>query len=138
MMIKKPIKKYVSVMLVDDSEIDNFINSKMIEACGYAENVYMHTSSKSALEFLQNMQQMKNVSPFLLPEVIFLDVNMPIMDGLQFLEEFQKLKPSFVSSCKIYLLTASQNPLDMERARKNKLVYKIIQKPLSEPILNSL
>jgi CheY-like chemotaxis protein len=138
MVLKKPAKKYSSVMLIDDSEIDNFINGKMLEGCNFAEHVFVHTSSKSALEFMQNIDQLKDVSQKLLPQVIFLDVNMPIMDGLQFLDELSKTRPSISSVCKIYLLTASQNPSDIERAKKNKLVTKIIQKPLNESILGSL
>lgn len=138
MVQKKPSKKYSSVMLIDDSEIDNFINGKMLEGCNFAEHVFVHTSSKSALEFMQNIDQFKDISQKILPQVIFLDVNMPMMDGLQFLDELAKVKPAISSSCKIYLLTASQNPSDIERAKKNKLITSIIQKPLSESMLATL
>lgn len=137
-MIKRPAKKYSSVMLIDDSEIDNFINSKMLEGCNFAENVYIHTSSKSALEFMNNIDRLESISQKIFPQVIFLDVNMPIMDGLQFLDELAKIRPTISSACKIYLLTASQNPSDIDRAKKNKLVSRIIQKPLSESVLGSL
>ncbi len=125
-------------MLIDDSEVDNFINGKMLEGCNFAEHVFVHTSSKSALEFIQNIDQLKEISEKILPQVIFLDVNMPLMDGLQFLDELAKTTPTISLSCKIYLLTASQNPSDMERAKKNKLITSIIQKPLSESMLGTL
>jgi two-component system LytT family response regulator len=64
-------------MLIDDSEIDNFINQKMIEGCNFAGNVYVHTSSKSALEFLKNFDRTGVFPKELSPEVIFLDINMP-------------------------------------------------------------
>lgn len=136
--MKKPAKKYTGVMLIDDSEIDNFINSKMMEACNFAEHVYIHTSSKSALEFLKNIEKTGESANNLLPQVIFLDINMPIMDGLQFLAEFAKLKKRIISSCQVYMLTASQNPDDIEQAQKNHYVKRIIQKPLSESILKEL
>ena len=49
-------KKYKTVMLIDDNEIDNLINQKMIEAAAIAENIYTHTGAKSAIEFLKNME----------------------------------------------------------------------------------
>ena len=79
-MIKRPTPKFSTVMLIDDSEIDNFINQKMIEGCNIAERIYIHTSSKSALEFLKNIERTSEVAKNLIPEIIFLDINMPIMD----------------------------------------------------------
>ncbi|MCH7535452.1 MAG: hypothetical protein IH948_06850 [Bacteroidetes bacterium] len=54
---KKPKSKFSVVMLVDDNEVDNFINQKMIEGSNFAEHVYVHTSGKSALEFLHNLEK---------------------------------------------------------------------------------
>ena len=51
-------KKYRTVMLIDDNEIDNLINQKMIEAASVTENIYTHTGAKSAIEFLKNMENL--------------------------------------------------------------------------------
>ena len=69
-------KKYRTVMLIDDNEIDNLINQKMIEAASIAENIYTHTGAKSAIEFLRNMEKLE-VANEVLPDVIFLDIDMP-------------------------------------------------------------
>ena len=82
-------KKYHSVMLIDDNEIDNLINQKMIEAANITEHIYTHTGAKSAIEFLRNMEKLENVADQVLPDVIFLDIDMPLMDGFQFLDEFE-------------------------------------------------
>lgn len=135
---KKPQPKYSTVMLIDDSEIDNFINHKMIEGCNFAERTYIHTSSKSALEFLKNLERTGKVPQELIPEIIFLDINMPIMDGFQFIEEFDKLAKEFKSKSKIVMLTTSVNPSDIERSQKNKYIIKYINKPLTQEVLNSI
>jgi DNA polymerase III alpha subunit len=83
-------KKYRTVMLIDDNEIDNLINQKMIEAASVTENIYTHTGAKSAIEFLKNMEKL-DVADQVLPDIIFLDIDMPLMDGFQFLDEFEKL-----------------------------------------------
>ena len=73
-------RKFKTVMLIDDNEIDNLINQKMIEAAAIAENIYTHTGAKSAIEFLKNMEKL-DVADNVLPDVIFLDIDMPLMDG---------------------------------------------------------
>lgn len=135
---KKPLKKYSNVMLIDDSELDNFINAKMIECSHFAEKVFIHTGSKSALEFLKNIEQAGEKSAILLPEIIFLDINMPFMDGLQFLAEFEKLNRNIFSPCKIHILSSSNNPDEIDQVKKSGYVKGVIQKPLSENILSKL
>ena len=80
-------KKFKTVMLVDDNEIDNLINQKMIEASNIAKHIFTHTGAKSAMEFLKNMERLE-VSERVLPDVIFLDIDMALIDGFQFLDEF--------------------------------------------------
>lgn len=138
MAVKKPQSSYKNVMLIDDSEIDNFINQKMIEGCNFADNVYVHTSSKSALEFLKNFDRTGAFPKELLPGIIFLDINMPIMDGFQFADEFQKFGKELKDSIQIVFLTTSLNPQDQEKAMKTKGVLKYINKPLTRDHLNSI
>ena len=74
------------VMLVDDNDTDNFISRRIIEITNFANSVEIKNSGKSALEYLETHKD----SPENLPDYIFLDINMPIVDGFVFLYEFEK------------------------------------------------
>lgn len=130
--------KYKSVMLIDDNEIDNLINQKMIEATNFAEHIYTFSGAVSALDFLKNIKQDKGVSPEYIPDIIFLDINMPILDGFQFLEEFDKLAEAIRNHSRILMLSSSISPKDIDRAASNKYVYKYINKPLNARYLDAI
>jgi CheY-like chemotaxis protein len=134
----KDSKKYHAVMLIDDNEIDNLINQKMIEAADIAEHIYTHTGAKSAIEFLKNISKLIDISKEVLPDVIFLDIDMPLMDGFQFLDEFEKLSEQTREKCKIVMLTSSINPQDINKSKKYSYVKEYINKPLSQLSLEQL
>ena len=135
MAVKKAQAKYDIVMLIDDNDIDNFINERMIQGCNFSDTTYINTSTRSAIEFLKNLSVNKALRKDHLPSIIFLDINMPILDGFQFIEEFEKLDPEIVSRIKIVMLTSSINPSDIERAKNYPSVKGFIHKPLTEESL---
>ncbi|MES2394605.1 MAG: response regulator [Bacteroidota bacterium] len=128
--------RYNSVMLIDDGAVDNFINEKLIRYYFFSDKVYVHTSAKSALEFFKNIEKIGSIPESLIPDYIFLDLNMPMIDGWGFLQEYERLDLSF--DCKIVVLTASVDPNDKERAKKIKNIIDFFCKPLSEEMLKSL
>ena len=130
--------KYYAVMLIDDNEIDNLINQKMIEASGITEHIYIHTGARSAIEFLKNMEKLRVTGQNVLPELIFLDIDMPLMDGFQFLDEFEKLETETKNHCSVVMLTSSISPADVNKSKKYEYVKKYINKPLSQENLENL
>lgn len=130
--------KFKTVMLIDDNEIDNLINQKMIEAAGICENIFIHSGAKSAIEFLKNIEKLNEIAAFVLPEVIFLDIDMPLMDGFQFLDQFNKLGNHVKNNCKVVILTSSINPQDANKSKGYKYVKRYINKPLTQDTLLGL
>ena len=136
--MSKESVSFHNVMLIDDNEIDNLINQKMIEASNIADHIFTHTGAKSAIEFLRNIEKLDKVSDQVLPDVIFLDIDMPLMDGFQFLDEFEKLNEGTKKKCKIVMLTSSINPQDLNKSKKYASVKKYINKPLTQSTLEGL
>ncbi len=135
---KPPKKAFDIVMLIDDNEIDNFINERMIKGCNFSEHVYVNSGTQSAVEFLKNLTIKKDVRKEHLPSVIFLDLNMPILDGFHFLEEFEKLEEGLIKDIRVILLTSSIDPADLTRSEKYKSVKGFLHKPLTQDALQKL
>jgi CheY-like chemotaxis protein len=126
--------KFKLVMLIEDSNIDNFINAKVLELTHFAENVITKLSAMSALKYFN--EEAKELSD--VPDVIFLDIRMPEMDGFQFLEAFEKLPDFIKSKPKIVMLSSSVDTLDQTKAAENEKVFTYISKPLTKDNLLSI
>lgn len=98
--------KIDTVLLVDDDEVANYLNFRMITALNISRKLEVRKSGKEAIDYLMEYDKAGE----LWPGLIFLDLQMPDMDGRQFLEEFQKLANRSVYGTKIVLLSATMHP----------------------------
>jgi CheY-like chemotaxis protein len=118
----------VHILLIDDDEINNFISIKLIKKALSNAEISSCLNGKLAIEQLTEMQ--KN-SPEKLPDFILLDINMPIMNGWEFLDEYKRLNIDTTGKSKIFIISSSVFSNDISRARSYPLVKNFISKPLS-------
>jgi CheY-like chemotaxis protein len=129
-------KKLKSVMLIDDDECTNLLNSMVVEEMNCAERIQVIPNAREA--FASFKAGLNDSSDALIPELIFLDINMPVMDGWEFLAEFEKLSHEQKSKAIVVMLTTSFNPEDHLRALQIESVAAFRNKPLSVEILKEI
>jgi CheY-like chemotaxis protein len=125
------MKKFKCIMLIDDNRDDNFFHERVIRKCNAAEVVVVKQTGMSALEYLRS----KGGDDELHPNLIFLDVNMPGMNGWDFLKEYARLE-AFQRSAIVVILTTSENPDD--RAKAIGMNADFITKPLTLETLEEI
>jgi CheY-like chemotaxis protein len=130
--VEKGNARYSKVLLIDDNSLDNFVNKKLLESTSFATEVVAHQSPKEALSYLASLDNAA------LPELIFLDIMMPEMDGFQFLDAFENLQDSVQHKCKVIMLSTSDSFKDLNKANKSKFVKKFLNKPLTEQVLQAI
>src|SRR6218665_1381355 len=128
--------KYERVLLVDDMELDNFVNKKFMTHHQFSKSIYVNTSAKAALEFLNNLLAAE-IWEQNHPQAIFIDVNMPITSGYQFIEQLQEFfAANKLSSPRLVVLTSSVFNIDRERAKELSEEIIFMTKPLSLEMLD--
>lgn len=127
------------ILLVDDDEPTNFLNRMTVEEVDCAQHVKVIPSAREALDYLQCSGKpvpMNRDCPK--PEIIFLDINMPAMDGWEFLEKYEAFPVAHKNSVIVIMLTTSFNPEDELKARKIPSVKEFRNKPLTHEALEEI
>jgi len=122
------------VWIVDDDPLVHFITKKMIRDIVPPENVISFSNGKKAFEHISDNAN----TPNQLPDIVLLDINMPYMNGIQFLESFGAIKPSLSKNITIYIVTSSINKTDINTTTNNPNVKAYINKPLDKRILQNI
>ncbi|QMU29622.1 response regulator [Adhaeribacter radiodurans] len=126
------MRKLKGILLIDDNETSNFLNHRLLNRMEVTENIRVFTNGQNALEYLQKIEKgdFNPADPnYFKPELIFLDVNMPILDGFEFLQNYHDLADNVKQNTVIAMLSTSSHPQDTVRANEYAAPY--ILKPLT-------
>ncbi|TGN18866.1 response regulator [Leptospira idonii] len=118
----------IKICLIDDDKIYQFTTQKIIANANLAKDILIFSDGEEAYKFFENAK----TKPESLPDVVFLDINMPYMDGWQFLEEYAKIEKEIMKPIRIYLVSSSVDEADTKRASENPLLSGYIFKPFTK------
>ena len=124
--------KVNTACIIEDNSASIFWIKEIMNEVHFANHLITYTNGKEALDDLS--EKIKDAAST--PEVIFLDINMPVMDGWEFLDEFSKIEPA--KKIHIYVLTSSEDPEDTVKAEKYKSIAGYIVKPVTEEKLKEI
>ncbi|HMZ46578.1 MAG TPA: response regulator [Chitinophagaceae bacterium] len=118
--------KFKQVLLIEDDAITIMLCERILRLNNFAETIITKQNGQEAIEFIQELIQYNKP----IPEICFLDINMPIMNGWDFLNEFEKIKMQLGTPMQIYILSSTANPEDFIKATTFKTVTGTLPKPL--------
>ncbi len=121
---------FKNICIIDDDDLFLIVSRSIMEDEDFAEHIHNFEDGREALNYLKSVENTK------LPEVLFLDINMPMMDGWEFMEAFELLEIG--NKTKIYITSSSINPIDLEKAEKNPFIQGFISKPITPDKLKKI
>jgi CheY-like chemotaxis protein len=124
------MSNYKTCLLIDDNYIDNFVTRRILEGGDFAEKVIVSQSASEAIESLR--------AGTVRPDVIFLDIRMPVMGGFEFLQEYDKIDIENKQAIKIFMLSSSLDPTDLKKSSNNKYITQFIHKPITQKTLDDI
>lgn len=133
-MINSSKPDFERIMIIDDNQIDLYLISKLISKNNFSKNILECNCAQKALNYLIENQENSN----LLPQIIFLDIYMPVMDGFEFLEKYKKLFKNTNHNCKIVMVSSSVDHNDISRARLDENVALFATKPINKKLFDDV
>jgi CheY-like chemotaxis protein len=128
-------RKLKEILLVDDSEGTNVLNKRILEGMDIVEKVSVAKNGKLALDYLSSENEAGN---FPCPDIIFLDIRMPVMDGFQFLDQLHRSEKQVHPGYIVIMLTTSISEIDIERATGYEMVKGYRFKPLTREMVQEI
>ncbi len=129
------ISRINTVLLIDDDETINYLHNRLLEKNSFTEKVTISINGMEGLDMFKQLDHQLGADEM---AIVFLDLNMPVMNGWEFLDNLSKLKDAIKINYKIYILSSTINPDDKKKAKENALVTGFLTKPLTKEHLELL
>lgn len=124
------MKPLQTILLIDDDDTTNYLNHRLLTRLEVAPDIRVVKNGEEALDYLRNA--FAGVSEYPIPDLVFVDIKMSVMDGFEFLEEYQKLEQKKKDKIVMLMLTSSASFYDLEKLKEFPDVRKHYSKPLTE------
>ena len=131
-------KKLNCILLIDDNDADNVFHKIRITKADVCNVIKVVTSAQEALDYLKMAGELNQTENYPKPELIFLDINMPGMNGFEFLEEYKNLAPALKAKIVIVILSTSANASDIQKSQEINEVFDFETKPLSKESIENI
>lgn len=122
------MEKINNICLIDDDMIFRYLTQTLITKTHLVKDIDAFSNGLDAINFLKAVSINKGE----LPDIILLDLFMPVMDGWGFLKEYEKLQPKLTKKIPIYIITSSIDPADIQKSKAINLVIDFIVKPMTK------
>ncbi|MBK9012688.1 MAG: response regulator [Saprospiraceae bacterium] len=128
--------KLTCILMVDDDKATNFLNRRLLNKMELSESIHVARNGAEAMDYLSTAVEGLPDCPC--PDLILLDINMPLINGWEFLEHYQEMPEDFKNRIRILILTTSLRDVDVERAKSTPGVKGFLSKPLREGDIKSM
>ncbi len=132
------MRKINNIVLIDDNKVDGFVNQKIISIVNNTVTTKLFNSSVEALEYFNTTTKDIKTHPLILTDLIFLDINMPVMNGFEFLNKLSRIKTFLRNPFDVYFLSSSNNEEDISEALSIEFCSGYLIKPLTKEKIRTL
>lgn len=127
-------KEFRQVIIIDDSDVDLYIVKRIFNSTKFSKEVIDFNCGQKALNYLSEC----TLNSVRFPDLIFVDINMPMMDGFDFAKTFSGQYGSHADGCKIILVSSTLTKEVLERVKKEKYIFKLLEKPITPDDLSAI
>ena len=124
-----------TILIIDDDPITLMLCKMVITKASFSNEIVTTKNGEEALQYFDTLKQIKTNGKLKIPQMIFLDLNMPVMGGWEFLERFHTVDYSDYNDIKIIVLSSTVDPEDLEKSKKYPMVIDFLSKPISKAML---
>lgn len=125
---------FEKVMVIDDTAIDMYISLRILSKNHFVNNPLEYNNAIDALQYLQDNQHISSM----LPDIIFIDIYMPLMSGFEFMEAYEKLHDTLKNKCRVFIISSTSDARDIARIESDKNVTAFNQKPITNEFLQQI